>query len=107
MADSTDIAAFATAMNAFFTQQQTAITDIIAQQATQTGLINTLQNSAGQIDAADQATLNAIQANAAKITTSLQAMDTLTPAVPAPVAAAVAAAGAPVVTSTGGAQAGP
>ena len=83
MADSTAIATFVAAMNGFFARQDKDIADIQTEMDQLNALIKTLQDSAGQITAADQATLDAIQAKASSLSDKLDSMDTIVPP-PAP-----------------------
>ena len=92
MADSTAIATFVAAMNGFFARQDKDIADIQTQMDGLNASIKTLQDSAGQITPADQATLDTIQAKASTLSDSLDKMDTVTPP-PAPTPAVV---GAPI-----------
>lgn len=81
----TAIQDFATKMNAFFDQQDTAINDLQGDVKFLTDTIAALQASPGTITAEDQASLDALQARASTVADKLAALDALTP--PAPPAA--------------------
>ena len=83
---------FSDKQNAFFDRQDKAITDLQGDVKFLNDTIATLQNSPGTISAADQASLDAIQARASTISDKLDALDALTPP-------AGSTSGAPVVNS--------
>jgi hypothetical protein len=78
---------FGAAMNNFFDVQGTAIDGLAADVKNLNDQIKVLQNSPGAITAADQTTLDAIQARASAMADKLSALDALTPpVVPQPAA---------------------
>ena len=78
------IAAFAAAMTQFNDAQDTAIVALQGDVENLNAQILALQNSPGALSAADQATLDAIQARGKTITDKLAALDSLTPPVVPP-----------------------
>jgi uncharacterized coiled-coil protein SlyX len=73
------ISDFSDAMNAFFTRQDKAVSDLQDDVKTLNDKITALQNSAGEITPADQALLDAIQAHASAVSDKLDALDAMTP----------------------------
>ena len=74
-------------LQAFFSRQDTALTDLQGDVQNLTDQITALQNSAGQITPEDQALLDGIEARVSTISDKLDALDALTPP-PAPPATA-------------------
>lgn len=80
------ISAFAAAMTTFNDAQDAAITALQGDVENLNAQILALQNSPGTLSAADQSTLDAIQARGQTITDKLAALDAITPPVAPPVA---------------------
>lgn len=76
------ISDFATALNAFNDQMDTAVQGLTDDVKTLNDKITELQNSSGAITPEDQASLDAIQARAKVIADKLTALDALTPPPP-------------------------
>ena len=78
----TAISDFAAAQATYNTQIDASLADISTEIAALNAEIVTLQNSAGQISADDQASLDAIQAHSQSLAAKLAALDTINPPVP-------------------------
>lgn len=72
---------FASAVQAHLDRQDTAITALQGDVANLEAQIAALQNSTGEISAADQALLDGIQSRVSQISDKLDALDALTPPV--------------------------
>jgi len=83
--NSAAIQAFAAAETSVLNSLVTAINNIATGVAALDALITTLQNSPGDITPADQATLDAIQAQTTQIQAQLTAINTTPPGTPVPV----------------------
>lgn len=82
MANSPQIAAFASALAAFNTRDQAAVVALQAKFKTMQDLIDTLQNTPGPISPEDQATLDSLQAQAGTFADGLEALASTTPPTP-------------------------
>lgn len=76
------ISDFAAKQNAFNDRMDTAIADLAGDVKSLNDTIAKLQASPGTSTPEDQASLDALQARGAAITTKLEALDALTPPVP-------------------------
>jgi hypothetical protein len=90
LTNSAAIQAFATAETATLNSLVTALNNIATGIAALDALITQLQNSAGTINPADQATLDAIQAQSQALVTQVKAINTTAPGAPVPVVPAPA-----------------
>ena len=75
------LAAFSTAITAFFGRQDTAVTELQGDVKNLTDQIAALQSSPGTITPSDQALLDAIQARAQVVSDKLDALNAQTPPV--------------------------
>ena len=75
----TALSDFITAQTAFNAQMDTAIADITTEMTTLNATITTLQNSAGALSPADQASLDTLSTHAQSVVAKLAALDTLNP----------------------------
>ena len=81
----TTISDFAAAQAAYSAQMDSAIADLSSQLTTLNAEVAKFQASPGALSAADQASLDAIQAHSASMLGKVQALDTINPPVPNPV----------------------
>jgi uncharacterized coiled-coil protein SlyX len=85
MAQDPAIAAFVSKMNDYVTAIGADIDDMVTKIATLNDTITTLQNSAGKVDAADQALIDQLQSQGAALAAKADSADGKTPPPPPPV----------------------